>query len=79
MPRLAARLFSLVEDDGTKLGGDLPLAASLPTNADAAPGVTASPAGSAGVSSILTPSEPTHFVVWSASAQVVREVIACDP
>jgi hypothetical protein len=35
--------------------------------------------GESGSSSLLAPADATHFVAWSASNEVVREVIACDP
>ena len=72
------RFFSLVEENGMKIGGDLALASAVTESAAAAAG-RASLGSAAGATSTLTAADATHFVVWSASKQVLREVVACDP
>ena len=77
--------FSLVGEDGKKIGGDLALP---PTRAASTAGVAQGDDsfGSDNVvgdpatrSRLLSPADRTHFVVFAAGGDVTREVITCDP
>lgn len=69
--------FSLVEENGHKLGGDHPIAA--PASASA----PSSPRGSGTfddvTSSALVVSGPNRWTYWITSGDLIREVITCDP
>lgn len=69
--------FSLVEDDGHKLGGDHRIAeAAASSGRSSTQG--AGTFDNAITQSLLATPEPGQYVHWLASGDVVREVITCD-
>ena len=79
-----ASWFSLLDERGKKMGGDLALTMGELGAVESAPAAGGLATSSAVADTrvmqwLLSSSDRTRFVVWSSNDTIVREVISCDP